>query len=73
MPGSLIVDRDAAVLVNASAAGRLDAWIDFNRDGDFDVARTDCRQPRVVAGSNTVFFAVPADASPWTDVCPLPA
>src|SRR5262249_29553345 len=36
MPGGLIAGRDAVVTVNSSGTGKLDAWIDFNRNGVFD-------------------------------------
>jgi uncharacterized repeat protein (TIGR01451 family) len=62
VPGAMIVNRPAAVLVNATGAGRLDAWIDFNRNGVFDTSEQIATSLAVAEGSNTVFFAVPADA-----------
>ena len=35
---TLIVDRTATVVVESSAAGALNAFFDWNNDGDFDVA-----------------------------------
>ncbi len=64
---SLIATADVATTssftVTASGAGKLDAWIDFNQDGDWD---DDGEQiftsVDVVAGSNLLSFAIPAGA-----------
>lgn len=49
--------------VSASAAGSLDAWVDFNNDGDWDDAGEQVFTSLVVtAGSNDLSFAVPAGA-----------
>ena len=62
LPGALIVNRPAAVLVNSTLQARLDAWIDFNRNGVFDSSEQIATSLDVAAGDNMVFFAVPADA-----------
>lgn len=62
LPGALIVNRPAAVLVNSTQQARLDAWIDFNRNGVFDSNEQIATSLDVTAGDNMVFFAVPADA-----------
>ena len=49
--------------VNASAAGMLDAWIDFNADGDWlDVGERIFASTPLVAGDNSLNFDMPADA-----------
>ncbi|HPU07206.1 MAG TPA: GEVED domain-containing protein [Thermogutta sp.] len=54
---------DAVITVIASAAGKLDAWIDFNGDGDWDDAGERIFAGRdLVAGSNALTFRVPAEA-----------
>jgi Ca2+-binding RTX toxin-like protein len=56
----------ASIIVNASAAARLDAWIDFNRNGVFDNPSeriTAAGGTVVAAGNNTLSFSVPAGAS----------
>ncbi|WP_254506577.1 beta strand repeat-containing protein [Anatilimnocola floriformis] len=52
------------VTVNASAAGKLDAWIDFNRNGVFDPTEKIASGLSVVAGSNSLVVNVPDGASP---------
>ncbi|HEX6838027.1 MAG TPA: SdrD B-like domain-containing protein, partial [Polyangia bacterium] len=52
------------VQVVASAAAKLDAWIDFNRDGDFaDAGEQIFTSQDVAAGSNALSFNVPCAAS----------
>ncbi|MEW5736846.1 MAG: SdrD B-like domain-containing protein [Thermodesulfobacteriota bacterium] len=49
----------ASVVVNASAAGWVAGWVDFNQDGDFnDLAEAVFSRP-VSAGNNTISFFVP--------------
>ncbi len=64
-PTQLVACQTAAVQVTASAPGFLDAWIDFNTDGDS--ANTGehvaTRQP-LAAGGNTLSVAVPCTATP---------
>src|SRR5690606_11746426 len=57
--------QPALVEIRANAAGRLDAWIDYDRDGDFDDAgeQVFAAQP-VVAGTNALAFDVPCSANP---------
>lgn len=51
--------------VIASATARLDAWIDFNRDGDWDDASEQIAVSRqVVGGANVIGFSVPQSAQP---------
>jgi uncharacterized repeat protein (TIGR01451 family) len=62
LPGVFIAGRAAAVIVNASAVGKLDAWIDFGRDGHFDPTDRIANSLLVGPGNNTIHFTVPADA-----------
>ena len=63
LPG-LIRGVTGSATVTASAAGKLDAWIDFNRDGDWsDPGEQVATSLAVNAGSNNVSIAVPAGAT----------
>jgi len=54
----------ATVFVTSSGAAKLDAWIDFNRDGDWDdTGEKIANSVSVVNGPNTLTFAVPGSAS----------
>ncbi len=56
---------NAEITVTASAVGQLDAWIDFDGDGTFSGPNDQIfASQAVVAGSNTLTFAVPCDAIP---------
>lgn len=51
--------------ITASGVGKLDAWIDFNRDGDWNDAGEQIFTSRdVAAGLNILSFTVPAGATP---------
>jgi hypothetical protein len=64
LPGVLVLNNNADITVNASAAGNLNAWIDFNRDGDWaDAGEQVFTNQNVVAGDNNLSFAVPGGAS----------
>ena len=53
----------ASVNVVSSSTGRLDAWFDFNRDGDWeDLGEQIATAFPVQAGENTLTFSIPADA-----------
>jgi len=65
LPATLFAGLNAVVDVTVSADGLLDAWIDFNSDGDWDddgERITPATGLPVVAGSNAVTFLVPATA-----------
>ncbi|MBB22680.1 MAG: hypothetical protein CMN04_07330 [Roseibacillus sp.] len=48
----------------ASASGRIDAWVDFNQDGDWlDIGEQIFASHSVVAGVNSLSFLVPATAA----------
>ncbi|HEX8203762.1 MAG TPA: GEVED domain-containing protein [Isosphaeraceae bacterium] len=64
---TLIVGATASVSVEVSNAGAtnvLDAWIDFNRDGDWsDPGEQVFASRALVAGTNALSFPVPAGAT----------
>lgn len=65
---SLVADSTslttASLIATASAAARLDGWIDFNRDGDWDDAGEQIIVDlAVAAGENLVSFRIPAGAA----------
>lgn len=63
----LIQGKPANVTVTASAAGVLDAWIDFNNDGDWDEADEQVFTSLPLApGANHLSFNVPASSLPAT-------
>lgn len=63
LPSILFPGQSATFIVEATAAGRLDAWVDFYGNGDFadPVDRILTAAP-VVAGSNFVRVDVPANS-----------
>lgn len=61
----MIIACDTAnITVTASQTGLLNAWIDFNGDGDFDVADQIATNVPLVAGANPISVNVPCDAVP---------
>lgn len=57
--------KNATVTVTASASGVLNAWLDFNQDGDWlDAGEQIFVDVPVVAGPNPLAFAVPGSAPP---------
>lgn len=60
------VETTASFLVTASDVGKLDAWVDFNRDGDWldPGEQLFATSIDVLAGDNVVAYTVPAGASP---------
>ncbi|MCY2985438.1 MAG: GEVED domain-containing protein [Planctomycetota bacterium] len=53
----------ASLSVNASAAAKLDGWIDFNQDGDWaDASEQIFSSLTVASGLNLLNFAIPAGA-----------
>lgn len=56
-------ERTATVDVTASSVGLLDAWVDFNDDGDWsDTGEQVFSSEALVAGLNSLSFAVPENA-----------
>ena len=63
----LVACQATTITVNANAAGRLDAWIDWNRDGDFaDSGERIANGSLLAAGVNTLNPPVPCGASAGT-------
>jgi uncharacterized repeat protein (TIGR01451 family) len=59
--------QSAQLTATASAAGLLDGWIDFNRDGDFDDAGERIFSGQAVtAGSTPLSYTVPCTTSEGT-------
>ncbi len=61
--GALVAGATATVDVEASAAGELDAWIDWSADGAFDAGEKVFDGEDLAAGINSLLVAVPSDAS----------
>ena len=60
----LIACDSASITVTASAAGRLDAWIDFDGDGTFSQPADQVFADRALAGgAESLTFPVPCDAA----------
>jgi len=54
----------ANIIVNASGPGKLDAWVDFNGDGDWaDAGEKIFNSVSLVAGDNYISFFVPKDVA----------
>jgi Ca2+-binding RTX toxin-like protein len=66
IPSILIQGVAATATVTASAAGKLDAWIDYNQDGAFGPGEQIAASLDVVAGANAVTFVVPSTARAGT-------
>ncbi|MFB3904581.1 MAG: GEVED domain-containing protein [Acidobacteriota bacterium] len=60
---ALVTGEEAAVTVTASAAGRLDAWVDFNADGQWDAGEQVFAGVGLAAGANALTFTIPSGAS----------
>ncbi len=61
--GSLLIGKSNAVDVTASVTGFLNAWIDFNGDGDWDDANEQIfTDQALVAATNNLTFNVPPGA-----------
>jgi len=71
MPGDSNAPLSIAISAPAGSA-KLDAWIDFNRDGDWaDVGEQILDDRAVLQGDNLLAFAVPIDASPGLSIARL--
>ncbi len=54
----------SSLIATASDAGLLDAWVDFNQDGDWDDAGEQIFGSRpVIAGENRLSFTIPVNAT----------
>lgn len=56
--------RSGSVTLSAGAAGQLDGWIDFDRDGSFETAERIFDHVALAAGSSTLSFPIPCSAAP---------
>ncbi|MEX2142880.1 MAG: NF038122 family metalloprotease [Pirellulales bacterium] len=64
LPTNFVGGETRQITVTASTAGRLDAWIDFNRDGDWNDAGEQIFANRaLVSGANTLSLTAPANAA----------
>ncbi len=59
---TLIVGQTATVVVNSSGTAKLNAFFDWNNDGDFNDSGETITQLSVVAGNNNLSVPVPAGA-----------
>jgi len=63
----LLLGTTATVKVTASASGYLNAWLDFNDDGDWtDAGEQIFTDEHLTAGLNTIHFSVPNGATSGT-------
>lgn len=62
MPGALIPGTTATFSITASAAGKLDAWIDFDGDGAFEPSERIATGLNLTAGNNTIAIPIPPTA-----------
>ena len=60
----LTVCEVSNITVTASAAGFLDAWVDFNANGAFEPGEQVFTSQPVTAGANALSFTVPCSATP---------
>lgn len=64
---STTTSTTSSLNASVNGTGKLDGWIDFNRDGDWDDAGEQIFTGRNVAnGSNSLEFEIPAGALPGT-------
>ena len=67
---ALIPGGVATVQVTASVQGKLDAWADFNSDGDWgDAGEQIFTSQQLLGGVNTLSFGVPTTYKSGTPVC----
>ena len=66
LPATIVARLQARATVTASAAGKLDAWVDFNRNGIFESAERIAAGVNVAAGVNSLLFTVSETASAGT-------
>ncbi|MBI9016816.1 MAG: hypothetical protein JEZ07_06085 [Phycisphaerae bacterium] len=64
LPSLLVPNTVATVEIMVSTKGYIDAWIDFNGDGDWDdIGEKICNSTPVETGLNALTFSVPATTS----------
>ncbi|HXU29397.1 MAG TPA: GEVED domain-containing protein, partial [Thermoanaerobaculia bacterium] len=65
----LVACQNAAITVTVggpAGGGRLDAWIDWNRNGTIEITEPIATNLAVVPGTNVLNVSVPCDANPGT-------
>lgn len=60
---NIVESSNTIVKINASSSGYLSAWIDLNRDGEFNGSDQVLRDYKVEAGSQMVYMTIPAGVS----------
>ncbi len=68
----LIAGLPGTVTVNVPVGGYVNAWIDFNADGDWTDPGEQIQSGWLAAGVYNIGFNVPAWGQRWTDFWPLP-
>lgn len=64
LPSALVINTTANISIAASINGFVNGWVDFNQNGNFnEPGELVFNQQAVVAGTNPLSFAVPADAT----------
>lgn len=64
LPSALVLNTTANISIEASIAGFVNGWVDFNLNGNFnDPGELIFNQQAVMAGANALSFAVPAGAT----------
>ncbi|MEK7415016.1 MAG: GEVED domain-containing protein, partial [Planctomycetota bacterium] len=67
LPAQLLTGFNSSITVNSSGTGLLSAWVDFDLDGFWDeITEKVITDANVVAGNNSLSFAVPGTASTGT-------
>jgi Ca2+-binding RTX toxin-like protein len=66
IPSTLAAGTNSTATVIASASGKLDAWIDYNRNGRFEIAEQISAGRSLATGPNTFTFTVPASLTAGT-------
>ena len=66
LPATIVVRLGVTATVTASGAGKLDAWVDFDRDGIFETDEQVATSLSIHSGGNALVFTVPPSASAGT-------
>jgi hypothetical protein len=67
LPSSLIAGKTANITVTASVSGKLNAWVDFNDDGDWaDTGEKIFTDKTLSSGANSLSFNVPRGSKAGT-------
>ncbi|MBK7428217.1 MAG: HYR domain-containing protein [Saprospiraceae bacterium] len=64
LPSAIVINTTANITVNASGAGLINAWVDYNLNGNWtDPGEQIFTNQAVVAGNNALSFPVPGGAT----------